>query len=78
MNDGALGSGSTLSGYFAGLRTKNALPGKWDDCALKADRTPTGPASVTSSRLAFIDDSAGAIRSSGRARANSEAPFPFP
>ena len=42
MNDGALGSGSTLSGYFAGLRTKNALPGKWDDCTLKAGQTPIG------------------------------------
>ena len=42
MNDGALGSGSTLSGYFAGLRTKNALPGKWDDCILKASQTPIG------------------------------------
>ncbi len=32
---------------------KNALPGRWDDCAFKADQTATGLTSVTSSRLAF-------------------------
>jgi hypothetical protein len=39
-----------LSGYFAGLGMKNAVPGKWDDCALKADQALIGPASVTTSR----------------------------
>jgi hypothetical protein len=44
---------------------------------LKADQTPTGLASVTSSRLVFIDESAGAIRSSGRVTAHSEEILPL-
>jgi hypothetical protein len=47
------------------LGTKNSLPGKWDDCDLKADQTPIGLASVMSSRLMFIDESAGPIQSFG-------------
>jgi len=33
----------------------NKLHAKQDDCALKADRTPAGRASVMSSRLVAID-----------------------
>jgi hypothetical protein len=33
-------SETTLSGYFAGLG--NPLPGKWDDCTLKAGQTSIG------------------------------------
>ena len=35
-------SETMLSGGFTGLGTKNALPGKWDDCTLKAGQTPIG------------------------------------
>jgi len=30
------------SAYFAGFGTKNALPGKWDDCTLTTGQTPIG------------------------------------
>ncbi|HMD83696.1 MAG TPA: hypothetical protein VKO18_03215 [Terriglobia bacterium] len=33
-------SGTTLRGYFGGLG--NPLPGKLDDCTLKAGQTPIG------------------------------------
>jgi hypothetical protein len=44
----------------------NALPGNWDDCTLKAGQTPIGLGITNGSRLLFIDESIGAIRSSGR------------
>jgi hypothetical protein len=43
-----------------------AVAGKWDDCALKAGQTPVGLGITQGSRLLFIDESIGAIRSSGR------------
>ena len=39
---------------------------------MKVDQTPTDLASVTSSRHVFINESSGAIRSSGRATAYSD------
>ena len=42
----------------------NALPGRWGDCALIADQAPTDLASETRSRQLFVNESAGANRSS--------------
>jgi hypothetical protein len=47
------------------------LSGKWNDCALKADQTPIGLASVTSSRLLFVDESAVINPASGRSSRNN-------
>ena len=56
---GSLAQGRTaLLTAQAGLVLGNALPGKEDDCALKADWTPSGLASVTSSRHVLTDCSA--------------------
>ena len=72
-----LDSDTMLGGYFAGFGKKNALPGKWGGCTLKAGQASTGVASVMSSRLGFIDESTGVIGSSGRATARSEEILPL-
>jgi len=35
-----MGDDNSLTHHLAGLGTKNALLGKWDDCTLKACQTP--------------------------------------
>ena len=46
---------NSLSASQAHISLETSYPRKWDDCALKADQTPIGLASVTSSRQGASD-----------------------
>jgi hypothetical protein len=70
FGDTGLGVGSDEGGDTRCVG--NAVPGKWGDCALKSEQCPTDLAPATSSRQVFVNESAGAVRSSGRATAHLE------